>query len=48
MSHVDTQTDHIREQLLKLAHDLPYLANAKAKPVSVVLAEALARLREIE
>jgi hypothetical protein len=33
-----------RDQLLKLARDLPYLANAKSKPVSVVLAEAKAKL----
>lgn len=38
----------IREHLLKLAHDLPFLANAKSKPTSVVLTEAKARLRAIE
>jgi hypothetical protein len=37
-----------RDQLLKLARDLPYLANAKSKPVSVVLAEAKAKLQAIE
>lgn len=41
----DTQ---VRDQLLKLARDLPYLANAKSKPVSVVLAEAKAKLQAIE
>ncbi len=30
------------------ARDLPYLANAKSKPVSVVLAEAKAMLQAIE
>lgn len=37
-----------RDQLLKLARDLPYLANAESKPVSVVLAEAKAKLQAIE
>lgn len=37
-----------RDQFLKLARDLPYLANAKSKPVSVVLAEAKAKLQAIE
>ncbi len=37
-----------RDQLLKLARDLPYMANAKSKPVSVVLAEAKAKLQAIE
>ena len=37
-----------RDQLLKLARDLPYLANAKSTPVSVVRAEAKAKLQAIE
>ncbi len=37
-----------RDQLLKLARDLPYLANAKSKPVSVVLADGKAKLQAIE
>ncbi len=37
-----------RDQLLKLARDIPYLANAKSKPVGVVLAEAMAMLQAIE
>ena len=42
------QSDTARDQLLKLARDLPYMANAKSKPVGVVLAEAKAKLRAIE
>lgn len=38
----------VRDELLRLARDLPALANAKSKPVSVVLAEARAKLRAIE
>ncbi|WP_197532352.1 AAA family ATPase [Symmachiella macrocystis] len=38
----------VREHLLKLASDLPYLANAKAKPIGAVLAEVRAKLRQIE
>jgi RecA-family ATPase len=49
MIRTDTAVDDsVRSGLLKLAHDLSYLANAKAKPVSVVLAEARAKLRAIE
>ena len=45
---VHENTDTVRTQLLNLARDLPYLANAKSKPVSVVLAEAKAKLQAIE
>lgn len=45
---IAAESDSIRDQLLKLAHDLPFLANAKSKPESVVLTEAKARLRAIE
>ena len=38
----------VRQQLLRLAHDLPLIANAKSKPISVILAEARAKLRQIE
>ena len=49
MSEDDPHSDHqVRDHLLKLAHDLPFLANAKSKPASVVLAEAKAKLRAIE
>jgi len=40
--------DFIRNELLRLARDLPNLASARSKPDSVVLAEAKAKLRAIE
>lgn len=49
MNDSDTDShERVHSQLLKLAHDLPFLANATSKPTSVVLAEAKARLRAIE
>jgi len=40
MNKIDTHSDYqVREHLLKLAGDLPYLANAKATPIGAVLAD---------
>ncbi|MCA9113099.1 MAG: hypothetical protein KDA52_24315 [Planctomycetaceae bacterium] len=38
---IAAEPDHFRSGLLKLAHDLTFMPNAKSKPVSVVLAEAV-------
>jgi hypothetical protein len=43
-----SEDDQVRDQLLKLARDLPVVANARSKPVSAVLAEARAKLQQIE
>ncbi len=44
---IATESDPVRSGLLKLANDLPYFARSP-KPVGAILAEARARLQQIE